>query len=93
MKRELKPIGLFASCETSLVPRLTRLFATRHPNRSNPIGFTVVEFLERKGNILKVKGVDMVDGTPVVAIKPYTSRDRKENIRTGWLEKEARSKA
>jgi tRNA (Thr-GGU) A37 N-methylase len=35
----------------------------------------------------------MVDGTPVVDIKPYTSRDGKENIRTGWLEKEARSKA
>jgi len=49
--------------------------------------------LERKGNILKVRGVDMVDDTPVVDIKPYTSRDRKENIRTGWLEKEARSKA
>ena len=72
---------------------LRGFFATRHPNRSNPIGFTVAELLERKGNILKVRGVDMVDGTPVVDIKPYTSRDQKENIRTGWLEKEARSKA
>jgi len=47
-----------------------------------------VELLERKGNILKVREVDMVYGTPVVDIKPYTSRDQKENIRTGWLEKE-----
>jgi hypothetical protein len=53
----------------------------------NPIGFTVVELLERKENILKVKGVDMVDGTPVVDIKPHTSADKKKNIRLGWIEK------
>jgi len=65
---------------------LRGVFATRHPNRPNPIGFTVVELLERKGNILKVRGVDMLDGTPIVDIKPYTSHDRKGNIRAGWLE-------
>jgi len=46
------------------------VFATRHPDRPNPIGFTVVELLERSGRVLKVRGVDMVDGTPVVDIKP-----------------------
>jgi len=46
------------------------VFATRHPDRPNPIGFTVVELLERRGRVLKVRGVDMVDGTPVVDIKP-----------------------
>ena len=46
------------------------VFVTRHPDRPNPIGFTVVGLLERRGRILKVRGVDMVDGTPVVDIKP-----------------------
>jgi len=62
------------------------VFVTRHPNRPNPIGFTVVELLERKENILKVRGVDMVDDTPVLDIKPYTSVDQKENIRVGWID-------
>lgn len=48
------------------------VFATRHPNRPNPIGFTVVELLERRGNVLRVRRVDMVDGTPVLDVKPYT---------------------
>lgn len=64
------------------------VFATRHPNRPNPIGFTVVELLERRENILKVKGVDMIDGTPVIDIKPYTSKDQREDIRLGWIETE-----
>ena len=53
------------------------VFATRHPDRPNHIGFTVVELLERRGNVLRVKGVDMVDDTPVLDIKPYTSSDQK----------------
>ena len=60
-------------------------FTTRHPNRPNPIAVTVVELLERKGNTLKIKGIDAVDKTPVIDIKPYTLRDIKENIKTGWL--------
>jgi len=46
-------------------------FATRSPNRPNPIGKATVKLLERQGNILKVKGLDAVDGTPVIDIKPY----------------------
>lgn len=46
-------------------------FATRSPNRPNPIGKTTVKLLERQGNILKVKGLDAIDNTPVVDIKPY----------------------
>jgi tRNA-Thr(GGU) m(6)t(6)A37 methyltransferase TsaA len=62
------------------------LFATRSPNRPNPIGLTVVELLERKGNILKVRGIDMLDGTPLLDIKPYVPTfDRKNNVRIGWL--------
>ncbi|MDP2917408.1 MAG: tRNA (N6-threonylcarbamoyladenosine(37)-N6)-methyltransferase TrmO [Dehalococcoidia bacterium] len=47
------------------------LFSTRSPNRPNPIGKTVVRLLERRGNVLKVQGLDAIDGTPVIDIKPY----------------------
>lgn len=46
-------------------------FATRSPNRSNPIGKTTVRLLQRRGNILNVKGLDAIDGTPIIDIKPY----------------------
>ena len=46
-------------------------FATRSPHRLNPIGKATVKLLERKGNILKVQGLDAIDGTPVIDIKPY----------------------
>ena len=46
-------------------------FATRSPNRPNPLGQATVRLLERRGNILKVKGLDAIDGTPVIDIKPY----------------------
>jgi len=63
------------------------LFATRSPNRPNPIGLTIVELLERRGNILKVAGIDMLDGTPLLDIKPYVPAfDRKTNVKIGWLE-------
>jgi tRNA-Thr(GGU) m(6)t(6)A37 methyltransferase TsaA len=50
---------------------VTGLFATRTPNRPNPIGETVVPIIERRGNVLKVKGLDALDGTPILDIKPY----------------------
>jgi len=50
---------------------LVGLFVTRTPNRPNPIGKATVRLLERRGNILKVKGLDAIDGTPVIDIKPY----------------------
>jgi tRNA-Thr(GGU) m(6)t(6)A37 methyltransferase TsaA len=46
-------------------------FATRSPSRPNPVGQATVELLERRDNILKVKGLDAIDGTPVIDIKPY----------------------
>ena len=55
---------------------VTGLFATRSPNRPNRIGETAVRLIERRGNILRVKGLDALDGTPVLDIKPYlTSGD------------------
>ena len=50
---------------------LVGLFATRAPYRPNPLGMTTVRLMQRQGNILKVKGLDAVDGTPVIDIKPY----------------------
>jgi tRNA-Thr(GGU) m(6)t(6)A37 methyltransferase TsaA len=47
------------------------VFASRSPDRPNPLGKTNVRLLERRGNILKVRGLDAIDGTPVVDIKPY----------------------
>lgn len=68
------------------IPPPRGLFATRSPYRVNPLALTVVTLLERNGRFLHVRGVDMADGTPVLDIKPYTDRDRKEGIRCGWLE-------
>lgn len=61
------------------------VFATRSPRRPNPIGLTVVELLERDGASLRVRGVDMLDGTPVLDIKPYLSSIPTEKLRRGWL--------
>ena len=67
------------------------VFATRSPRRPNPIGLTVVELLRRQGPVLHVRGLDMLDGTPILDIKPYLSSVPMENLRRGWLaEAEAR---
>jgi len=50
---------------------LVGVFASRSPDRPNPLGHTVVRLLEKRANILKVKGLDAIDGTPVIDIKPY----------------------
>lgn len=67
------------------------VFATRSPQRPNPLGLSVVELLGRDGNRLRIRGVDMLDGTPVVDIKPYLSSVPDAALRRGWLaEAEAR---
>jgi len=69
------------------------VFATRSPKRPNPIGLTVVELLRREGPRLHVRGVDMLDRTPILDIKPYLSDVSPESLRRGWLaEAEARSR-
>jgi tRNA-Thr(GGU) m(6)t(6)A37 methyltransferase TsaA len=68
------------------------VFATRSPRRPNPIGLTVVKLLRREGSTLYVCGVDMLDGTPILDIKPYLSSIPLEDLRRGWLaEAEERS--
>jgi tRNA-Thr(GGU) m(6)t(6)A37 methyltransferase TsaA len=67
------------------------VFATRSPRRPNPIGLTTVELLRREGVDLHVRGVDMLDGTAILDIKPYLSSIPQERLRRGWLaEAEAR---
>lgn len=61
------------------------VFATRSPRRPNPIGLTVVELLSRDGRLLRVRGVDMLDGTPILDIKPYLSSVPPDRLRRGWL--------
>ena len=68
------------------------VFATRSPRRPNPIGLTVIELLSREGPLLRVRGIDMLDGTPILDIKPYLSNVPPERLRRGWLaEAEGRS--
>jgi tRNA (adenine37-N6)-methyltransferase len=68
------------------------VFATRAPRRPNPIGLTVVELLGREGGRLRVRGVDMLDGSPILDVKPYLSNVPEERLRRGWLaEAEARA--
>jgi tRNA (adenine37-N6)-methyltransferase len=67
------------------------VFATRSPRHPNPIGISVMRLLAVEGATLQVSGVDMLDGTPVLDLKPYVPAfDAFEAERTGWLEQGAR---
>ena len=65
---------------------LRGMFSTRIPARPNPICLTVVRLIRRKGRMLEIKGVDTVDGTPLLDIKPYVSGDSKSRLSIGWLD-------
>ena len=68
------------------------VFATHSPRRPNPIALTIVRLVRRDGANLHVEGVDMLDGTPVLDIKPCTSAVPAAELRRGWLaEAESRS--
>lgn len=68
------------------------VFATRSPRRPNPLGLSVVELLSREGRRLHVRAVDMLDGTPILDIKPYLSSVPADKLKRGWLaEAEART--
>ena len=64
------------------------VFATRAPNRPNPLGLSVVRVLERRGRILVVDDLDVLDGTPLLDIKPYVERfDVRTATSGGWTER------
>ena len=63
------------------------IFATRAPKRPNPIGLSVVKLLSIEGNLLHVENIDILDGTPLLDIKPYVPEfDEHPAERVGWLE-------
>jgi tRNA-Thr(GGU) m(6)t(6)A37 methyltransferase TsaA len=63
------------------------LFATRYPCRPNPIGLSIVRLLTRQGHVLEIEGVDVLDGTPLLDLKPYVPEfDIRTNVRTGWYQ-------
>jgi tRNA-Thr(GGU) m(6)t(6)A37 methyltransferase TsaA len=64
------------------------LFSTRAPKRPNPIGLSIVRLMKRDGNKLYIKDIDVLNGTPLIDIKPYVPGfDTKEVTSIGWLEK------
>ena len=66
---------------------LRGLFATRAPSRPNPIGLSIVRLLGIDGCVLRIEGVDLLDGTPVLDIKPYVRDfDDQTEVRCGWLD-------
>jgi len=82
-----KSRGYHLKVKPFLDEKLRGVFATRSPRRPNQIGLTIVNLIERKNNVLIVKGVDILDGTPLLDIKPYVPDfDPKEKLKLGWLE-------
>jgi tRNA-Thr(GGU) m(6)t(6)A37 methyltransferase TsaA len=69
------------------------VFATRSPRRPNPLGLSVVELLGREANVLRVRGLDMLDGTPVLDLKPYLSSVDAARLRRGWLDEAERRRS
>jgi len=82
-----KSQGYHLLVKTPWDDNLHGVFATRSPHRPCPLGLTVAELIAREKNILKVKGLDAIDGTPVLDIKPYIpSIDEGSSVKVGWLE-------
>ena len=68
------------------------VFATRAPRRPNPIGLSVVRLEKILGRVLHIDGVDILDGTPLLDIKPYVPDfDPRGEVRTGWLDKASKA--
>ena len=65
------------------------IFAIRHFNRPNPIGLSIVRLCRVCGNILEISGVDILDGTPVIDIKPYVRQfDHRDDVKSGWVDEQ-----
>ena len=80
--------GFSLNVKPYLDDRLHGVFATRAPSRPNPIGISIVRLTKVEGNILYIQDVDIVDGTPLLDIKPYVPEfDVRKVVKKGWLEK------
>jgi len=85
-----KSQGCALSVKPFLDDNMRGVFSTRAPRRPNPIGISVVELEKVEGNMLYIKNVDIVDGTPLLDIKPYVPEfDSQRADRTGWLSEKA----
>ena len=74
-------------CRPYMEDKLHGVFAIRAPRRPNPIGFSVVRLRRREGRILHLSEVDMLDGTPILDIKPFVPKfDHRIEARIGWME-------
>jgi tRNA (adenine37-N6)-methyltransferase len=83
--------GFLLSVKPFLDDRLHGLFTTRHPCLPNPIGVSFVRLLKLQGNIMEIEGVDMLDGTPLLDIKPYVPEfDIRTDTHVGWYETRSR---
>jgi len=79
-------------CRPYMEERFHGVFSTRAPRRPNPVGLSVVKLLRREGSLLHISEVDVIDGTPLLDIKPYVPHfDERPNARVGWMEKSFRS--
>lgn len=78
-------VGYSLMVKPFLDDQLHGLFATRYPCRPNPIGLSIVRLLVRHENRLEIEGVDVLDGTPLLDIKPYVPDfDLRTDVKTGW---------
>jgi tRNA-Thr(GGU) m(6)t(6)A37 methyltransferase TsaA len=85
-----KSQGYALSVKPFLDDNLRGVFATRAPRRPNPIGISIVELLKIEGTLLSIKNVDVIDGTPLLDIKPYVPEfDMQRTDRIGWLSQKA----
>lgn len=89
MHKTHRPFPLKVHPRYRTLPTPIGVFASRSPDRPNPIGKSTVRLLERRGNVLKVRGLDAIDGTPVLDIKPYIPGiDAVANTRVPrWMKK------
>jgi len=79
--------GYTLTCKPFLDIQARGVFATRAPRRPNPIGMSIVRLLSVEGCVLRIGDVDIVDGTPLLDIKPYIPDfDERTGVRTGWYE-------
>ncbi|MFH1479817.1 MAG: tRNA (N6-threonylcarbamoyladenosine(37)-N6)-methyltransferase TrmO [Pseudomonadota bacterium] len=75
-------------CRPYMEDDLHGVFTMRAPRRPAPIGFSVVRLVKREKNILYLAEVDMLDGTPLLDIKPFVPKfDHRENVSVGWMER------
>lgn len=81
-----KSEGHFLQVKPFLDATMRGLFSTRYPGRPNQIGISIVELIRKKKNFLYVRGIDVIDNTPLLDIKPYVPQlNPRGKIRIGWL--------